>query len=606
MLSRTFSRRSLRCTIGASVLAAVGLSTLTALPAAASSGSVIPSSSQSSVVVAPIDSERPGDADGNALIVNDASSTVPVRALGSAKTAATAQGLRAAPSDLQATGRWVSNQQKITVVVPEGAEGYKLGIGLEGHYNGINNCRWVGIYEEDLKPGVNTITAPHQGLVYVMAGSSTMDSVVTVSGGKPTPTFIKGVSTKADFEAQLDRWDAPMMSIISDHVQIDAQRFSDFPGQFVRNEEKIRSVNLESLVDNLDLETETAANISRVSLTGHKLHAFGALHFSKPGDASPRANDGFIDLGVDYAARLFSSAVVDSNMQRAIALVFPEKTTAPIGAGVEKDVAEGKIQIRNVNNQVAGHFAVSENGVGLSIARDLTHGKTPLNAGIGSATDLSFSLVGKDGVAGTKVTYKGDENLNRDSNIGAWQMADGAYVVVESSTAGRLSFKVDGQIERNGEEKQAFKRVGKNLVPVSLDELPVYGDVFDQGQVRVMTSSNGIAGNFKMMGSSVTFGALTSSKMNPAIGDAADLVYTTYGTKGALLSHTVRGDQTVLGNVKALRLDDGNHVVIEIKGSDRIRHKVDGVVHRNDSDKLAFKRVGSALVNVPLSDVPGL
>ncbi|QSB24078.1 M60 family metallopeptidase [Curtobacterium sp. 24E2] len=147
---------------------------------------------------------------------DDASTTVRVWSLGDAETERRREGRSYRHSNLQPAARFVERGQDVTVVVPPGAPDLRVGIGLNGNYRDWNEGSHVGVREFPLATGPTTVTAPVDGLVYLVDRSTGRGSVdVAVSGGTAVPAFVLGQTSDADFtRAREQRPDAPFATIV--------------------------------------------------------------------------------------------------------------------------------------------------------------------------------------------------------------------------------------------------------------------------------------------------------------------------------------------------------------------------------------------------------
>lgn len=152
------------------------------------------------------------DADGS-------STTVLAHGLGDADTEQAREGRSMRHSDLQPTGRFVRSGGTLVVDVPEGAPALRLRIGLRGVHSGLNDGRDVGLVEHALRVGHNTITSDRDGAVSLVSTDSAGSSTIRVSGGSPTPIFVRGQHTNADFAEQLAEWpDAPLFTLVGERI----------------------------------------------------------------------------------------------------------------------------------------------------------------------------------------------------------------------------------------------------------------------------------------------------------------------------------------------------------------------------------------------------
>ncbi|PYY40304.1 hypothetical protein DEJ03_16545 [Curtobacterium sp. MCLR17_043] len=148
-----------------------------------------------------------------------------VHGIGSASAAASAERRRFAHSDLQPAGRFVEAGEVVTVSIPQGAPTMEIAIGLIGTYAAHNDGRDVGYRRTALVPGVNEVTAVHDGMVSLVSTADDGSATATVSGGEPVPTWVRGQSTAESFAADLERWAAaPFVEVVSDRMFGDFQK----------------------------------------------------------------------------------------------------------------------------------------------------------------------------------------------------------------------------------------------------------------------------------------------------------------------------------------------------------------------------------------------
>lgn len=158
------------------------------------------------------------------LVVTEHKSTLRAAALGSAESAWSTEGRRSYHSNFQPTGRYVRRGTVLTVTVEPSIIGLELVIGLYGEYANHNDGQAAGRQQVVLEPGENRVEATFDGMVYIQNRIASQAAIVEVYGGQPVPTYIKGVTDRADFDVQLSSWTtAPFFELIGEYVLADFQ-----------------------------------------------------------------------------------------------------------------------------------------------------------------------------------------------------------------------------------------------------------------------------------------------------------------------------------------------------------------------------------------------
>ncbi|MFP3518359.1 M60 family metallopeptidase [Pseudomonas sp. SIMBA_077] len=158
------------------------------------------------------------------LIVNDQKSTLLAKALGDAEAAARAEGLKFPHSNFQPTGRYAKKGTPLTITVSPPISGLEVVIGQYGVYANLNNGVETKPISNGLNAGANRIVAPIDGMVYIQNRRSSGDAFVDIEGGQPVPTFIKGVTTRTEFDLQILRWyQAPFIELIGEYIHANFQ-----------------------------------------------------------------------------------------------------------------------------------------------------------------------------------------------------------------------------------------------------------------------------------------------------------------------------------------------------------------------------------------------
>lgn len=145
---------------------------------------------------------------------------------GSQNESAVAENRGMPHSDLQPTGRHVRSGEVLTVEV-DGAPSWwlELSIGTCGPVKALGTDGSEALARTVLKGGTNTITADRSGIVFVTNRSEWSSVPLVISGGHPHPVWVKGASTKSDFDVQMRAFsDAPIVTHVADRVFADIQR----------------------------------------------------------------------------------------------------------------------------------------------------------------------------------------------------------------------------------------------------------------------------------------------------------------------------------------------------------------------------------------------
>lgn len=158
------------------------------------------------------------------LIIKYGKSTLLAKALGDAKAAARAEGLRFPHSNFQPTGRYAKKGTPLTITVSPSISGLEVVIGQYGVYANLNNGVSTDPISLGLNAGANRIVAPIDGMVYIQNRRSSGDAFVEIEGGYPIPTFIKGVTTRDEFNLQILQWNlAPFIELIGEYIHANFQ-----------------------------------------------------------------------------------------------------------------------------------------------------------------------------------------------------------------------------------------------------------------------------------------------------------------------------------------------------------------------------------------------
>jgi hypothetical protein len=225
--------------------------------------------------------------------------SVLVHGTGAADTAKSEEGRRFAHSDLQPAGRFVERGQRVRVSVPTGAPEMSVAVGLLGTYAAHNAGADVGHHRTELHAGENEVVAPHDGVVSMVSSAAGGRATVTISGGEPLPTYVRGQSTAASFQADLRRFaDAPFVEVVSDRVFGDFQRAAT--GAVIAADDlDARTANWDRVVE---LTNATYGLVDDAVGTSHK-HRH-RIHIASPdrGAGYASASDQRITFQVDTGA----------------------------------------------------------------------------------------------------------------------------------------------------------------------------------------------------------------------------------------------------------------------------------------------------------------
>lgn len=258
---------------------------------------------------------------------------VPVAPLGAAADVQAQDGTQIARSDLRQAGRWIKRGQTFVVEVPEDVEHAQVGIGQYGGYYGINHCHDVGVQRFDLRPGTNTVTAPHDGLVSVIDTSTTDEGSVTVRGGYPVPTYIAGRTDRAEFDRQRRDWkQSPFLQLIGERVQADIYRADTYHPGFDQNEEIIEGLDLDAKIGRWDDVIRTNERYWHAGRAAHRVH-FATPSRPVAGSAEYAENhNGWIGFSTDYVKPHHlldgdSTMAGEGDVRQAIGRVFQQDVT---------------------------------------------------------------------------------------------------------------------------------------------------------------------------------------------------------------------------------------------------------------------------------------
>ncbi|MBF4606157.1 M60 family metallopeptidase [Curtobacterium sp. VKM Ac-1393] len=170
----------------------------------------------------PAGSSSPRSPAGQASIVHsgdERTTTMRVWGQGDAETERRREGRSYRHSDLQPVSRFAQKGTELEVTLPADAPAMQVGIGLYGNYDDYNEGSAVGIKTFPVTAGTTAVTAPVDGLVYLIDRSPSGSHDVTVRGGEALPTFVLG--TTSDDEFARDRAaheDASFVTIVGERT----------------------------------------------------------------------------------------------------------------------------------------------------------------------------------------------------------------------------------------------------------------------------------------------------------------------------------------------------------------------------------------------------
>lgn len=155
---------------------------------------------------------------------DDSTTTVRVWGQGDAETERVREGRSYRHSNLQPASRFAAKGTEVRVAVPDDAPAMQVGIGLWGNYAAYNEGSNVGIKTFPVSPGTTTtVTAPVDGLVYLIDRSVSGSHDVTVQGGTALPVFVLGQTSNEEFTAaRVARPDAPFTTFIGQRTFAEA------------------------------------------------------------------------------------------------------------------------------------------------------------------------------------------------------------------------------------------------------------------------------------------------------------------------------------------------------------------------------------------------
>ena len=164
------------------------------------------------------------------LEVSVEKSSLFAHAKGDNYTRVKAEGRGLRHSNYQSTGRYARKGSTLDITVSPSVSGLEVVIGLHGtfihHNNGINTKPVIVA----LSPGANRIVAPVDGMIYIQNRNLDQDATVEIYGGQPIPTYVKGVTRRETFDAQVRAWNtAPFIELVGDYVLANFQYATAVP-----------------------------------------------------------------------------------------------------------------------------------------------------------------------------------------------------------------------------------------------------------------------------------------------------------------------------------------------------------------------------------------
>jgi len=227
---------------------------------------------------------------------DDASTTVLVHGLGDAQTERHRENRRMRHSDLQPTARYVTQGERLTVTVPDGAPQMSVVIGLYGAHSFSNGGGARNRATTVLTPGENSVVAALDGMVFLRSTVVGGSADVTVRGGQPVPHFVRGQTSNEQFRSELERLtDAPLVTVIGERI------FGDF--QRGRTGAQIAAADLEARVTMWDetVEITNATYALHDDATGVSRKAPHRIYVASP-DAIPGAYATAGDESINFPA----------------------------------------------------------------------------------------------------------------------------------------------------------------------------------------------------------------------------------------------------------------------------------------------------------------
>lgn len=183
-------------------------------------------------------------------------------------------------STLEPTSRYVRTNEKFTVTLPAGTSGVEVAVGQYGVYAAVNGGTDVQLARTKLTQATTTLTSDRDGLIWLSRATGTSVRA-TVSGGAPVPTFIGGVTSEADFRAQLSTYSAAPFAIVAGKRVVAAfQR-----GTVTSNVSHVTSTNIARWDTAVDV-TDATYGLD-VSATGVHRKSPALIHIANPDTGSP-------------------------------------------------------------------------------------------------------------------------------------------------------------------------------------------------------------------------------------------------------------------------------------------------------------------------------
>lgn len=129
------------------------------------------------------------------------------------------------PKGWVSTGLYADPGKTITVNVPEGVTDLDVQIGAHtDSLSSLSMDQWsrapVVVKRETLKPGINKITSPYGGLVYLIPTKATPSktTTVTIDGGYKAPYFVLGETSVSEWKNTIRNYPAPWAELQSDRI----------------------------------------------------------------------------------------------------------------------------------------------------------------------------------------------------------------------------------------------------------------------------------------------------------------------------------------------------------------------------------------------------
>jgi len=139
-----------------------------------------------------------------------------------------------APGTWQSTGLYAPASENIVITVPDNTEHLDVQIGVHtdplGHLPTWEREPIVAL-RQTLKPGINEISSPYGGLIYLIPTQSEegKQETISISGAVKAPYFVSGETDVAKWNETIKHYPAPWAELQGEHV------IHTIPSSLVRN-----------------------------------------------------------------------------------------------------------------------------------------------------------------------------------------------------------------------------------------------------------------------------------------------------------------------------------------------------------------------------------